>query len=105
MMFDNDYCVAKVCQSSQHIEEFLNVLKMQPRRRFVQNVDGSSRSAPAEFLREFDTLRLAAGQSRGLLSKSDITQSDVDQRLQFRLNLRNAAQNVQSIRNRRVQQI
>src|SRR5215471_16616801 len=96
-MLDNNYRVSKVCQSTENIQQLLDVIEMQACRGLIQDVQRLARRPPAEFFCEFNALRFSARQCGCRLSESDVTQTDIDQRLQFRMNLRNAAEHVQRV--------
>ena len=59
-MLDDDHRVAVVAQAVQHAQQQIDVVKMQTRGRFVQDVERASGVTLREFERQFDALRLAA---------------------------------------------
>src|SRR5689334_21401316 len=87
-MFDNDYRVAEVCQPIEDVQQLLDVVEMQASRGLIQDVQRLSGRSPAQFLGQFDALSLTARQSRSRLSQADVAQSNIDERLQFGLDLR-----------------
>src|SRR5438093_3905352 len=76
---------------------------MQSSRGLVENVNRSAGGALGKFLRQLDPLRLTSGKRRGRLSEFDVPQTDIKQRLQLRLDLRNVFQQWQSLFDCRVQ--
>ena len=95
----------KIDELLKNIEQLVNVSEMQPGSGFVEYVDRFTCRAFREFLREFDTLRFPTAQSRGRLPDLDITQTDVEQRLELLFDLRNVLQDRQSVLDRRVEQV
>src|SRR6185369_330622 len=79
MMFDNNHCVPKVCQSIEDMEQFLHIIEMQTSRGFVENVQGLSRRPLAELLGQLDSLSFAAGKRCGRLTQPNISKSHIDQ--------------------------
>ena len=49
IMFDDNECISAVAQPQQHFQQFLNICKMKPRGRFVEQVE----CATGGFLGEF----------------------------------------------------
>ena len=74
-MFDHDDAVALVDQRVEDFQEFADILEMEARGRFIQNVEGVAGGAAGKFLGELDPLRFAAGQGRGLLADLDIAKA------------------------------
>ena len=54
IVFDDQQRSAAFQQLSERAEQLRNVIEMQTRRRFVQNVQRASRRAPRQFLRQLD---------------------------------------------------
>ena len=67
-MFDDDDGVALVDEGVEDFEEFADVLEVQARGRFVEDVERLAGGAAGEFLGELDALRLAAAERRRLLA-------------------------------------
>lgn len=57
IVFDDQYRIAFIYQFVEHQQQNADVLKMQSRGRFVQNVEGIPCIALREFGSEFDALR------------------------------------------------
>ena len=64
IVLDDEHRVAGLDQRMQHVEELSHIVEMQPRCRFVEDIEGAAGSAAGEFLRQLDALRLAARQGR-----------------------------------------
>ncbi len=94
-MFDHHHGIAGIDETVQHLQQLLNVIEVQSRRRLVENVKRLPRAAPAKFAGQLDALRLAARQGRGGLAELDVVESHVVQRLQHRLNARDIAEQFQ----------
>ena len=62
VVLDDDDRIAVIDEPVQDIEQQLDILKMQPSRRLVKNVERSPGIALGEFQRQFDALCFAAGQ-------------------------------------------
>src|SRR5690242_2525994 len=105
MMFDNDYCVSEVCQSAENIEQLFHVVEMQAGSRFVENIDGFTGRPPAQLFGQLDALGLTSREGCRGLTEADVTQADIHERLQFRMDLGDAAKDIQSVGNTRVQKI
>src|SRR4051812_40200274 len=60
MLNDHDG-VSCVDEPLQHRQKFLDVVKMQSRGRFVENIEGLSGSSPGKFSRELDALCFSSG--------------------------------------------
>ena len=65
---------------------------MQPRRRFIQNVERAPCIPTGQFFRELNTLRFAPGKRDGTLTQANIPQPHIGQSLQF---LRNSRPNTE----------
>src|ERR1043165_5131696 len=78
---------------------------MQACCRLVKNVNRSPRGAFRKFFRELDTLRLTTRKRRRRLAQLDVTQTDVEQRLQLLIDLRNVFQQRQRLFDRRIEQV
>ena len=75
-MFDDDDRVALFHQFVQHRQQHLDIFEMQPRRRFVQNIQRLAGAARGQFLGQFDALGFAAGQIQRTLPQFDVIQTD-----------------------------
>ena len=72
-----------VAQAVQHVEQLLDVGKMQAGSWLVEDVKSLAGVAFGQFAGQLDPLRLAAGQRRRALSQLDVGEADVDQGLQL----------------------
>src|SRR5690606_10278935 len=82
MLNDHDG-VAIVPQAMQYLQQLFDVVKMQTGGGFVQNVEGVASVAFGQLPRQLYPLGLAAGQGGGGLAETYITESNVDEGLQF----------------------
>ena len=87
-MFDDDYRIAERDEALEHVQEFVDVSEVESGGRFVEDVNGSAGRAFGEFARELNALRFAARKRSRGLSELDITQADIQERLEFNLYLR-----------------
>ena len=76
-MFDDDDRIAAVDEHLQDVHQFMDVGRMEARRRFVEDVQRPAGAALGQFRRQFDTLGFAAGQGRRRLAQADIAQTDL----------------------------
>ncbi len=60
-MFDHHYRVAALGQPAQDLDQLMNICKVQPGCRLIQNIDCLSGTALRELGRKLDPLRLSAG--------------------------------------------
>ena len=77
-MLDHDNGIAAFAQFEQERHQFRHVVEVEPRRRFVKEVERSARRAARKLRRELDALRLAAGERRGGLSEADVAEAHID---------------------------
>src|SRR5580700_1511718 len=61
VMLDDQDGVAESDEALEDVEKFANVIEMQPRCGFVEDVEGAARLALGKLAREFDALGFAAG--------------------------------------------
>lgn len=64
IVLDDDHRIAPIDKFGQYVEQLADILEMESRRGFVQNIKRATRIALGEFARKFDPLALAARQSR-----------------------------------------
>src|SRR5678815_3252114 len=105
MVLDNNYRVAKVCQSIEDIEQLFHIIEMQTGRRFIKDIQSLAGGTFAELLGKLDTLSLSAGKRGSRLSQPDIPKANVNQRLQPGINLRDRREHGQCFGNSGIQQI
>jgi len=72
MVFDHQNGVSGVHQALQDTQQPVNISDVQAGRRFIEDVEGAPGGAPTQFGRQFDALRLAAGEGRGWLPQANI---------------------------------
>src|SRR3989338_8984837 len=80
VVLDDDDGVAEVGEALQDVEEFLHVVEVEPRRRFVEDVKGAAGLAAGELAGELDALGFAAGKRGGGLAEAQVAEADVHQR-------------------------
>ena len=104
-MFDDDHRVARVGQAMQHIQQFLDVGKVETCGRFVQDIDRVPRCATRQLLGQFDALSLASRKGSRALPKLDISQTHIGQRLELALDLGDVAKVLQGFVHIHVQRV
>ena len=76
--------MARVNETLEAIEQALNVGKVQAGGRFIQNVEIMTTAAHlAEFSRELDALRLAAGENSGSVAEFQVAEAKFVQDFEF----------------------
>ena len=83
VVLDDDDGVPLLDEPLEDVEELRDVLEVESRRRFVEDVDGAAAGALLQLRCEFDALRLTAGQGRRRLSEAHVAEADVDERRQM----------------------
>ena len=83
IVFDDQNRVSLVPQLKQNLEKLADVLQMQSRGRFVQNVERMPARYPGQFRGEFHPLGFSAGKGGGGLAQRNVAESHVPQRFQF----------------------
>ena len=61
VVLNNDNSIAAVDEELQNIHEVVNILAVQARRRFIQDIKGPARAAFGQFRRQLDALRFTSG--------------------------------------------
>ena len=77
IVLDHQHRVAHVGQAIQHIQQIMDVGKMQAGRRLIQNVERMAGRGFAEFGGELDALGFAAGELGAGLAELDVAEADV----------------------------
>ena len=80
-MFDHDDGVARIDEAVEHTEELVDVFEVEPRGRFVEDVQGLSGRALRQLGRELHPLSLASRQCGGRLTELYVIQSDIVERV------------------------
>ena len=75
-MFDDQHGVALCRQSTEHLDQALDVGTMQAGGGFVEEVEGGV-AAGAELARQFDALRFAAGERGAGLAEGEVAQAQI----------------------------
>ena len=99
-MLDHHHRVAGVDQAAEHLQQVLDVRRVQAGGRLVEDVEGAAGGAAAQFLGQFDPLGLATGEGHRTLAQGDVAQADVDDGLQPVLDGRHVLEEVQCLLHR-----
>lgn len=83
IVLDDDHRIAPIDKFGQYVEQLADILEMESRRGFVQNIKRAARIALGEFARQLDALALAARQGRTWLAERQIAQSNILNSLEF----------------------
>ena len=75
LMFNHNDSIAQIDQPLEHVQKPLDVVEMQAGGGFVQDVERAAGLALAQFARQFDALRLAAGERGGGLAEMDVARA------------------------------
>ena len=75
-VLDHHHRVALVADRVQHVQQALDVARVEPHRRLVEHVQGAGERA-AERGRELDALRLAAGERPHLPFERQVAETDL----------------------------
>ena len=97
MVLDDQHGVSQIHKPLQHVEQFSHVVKMQSRRRLIENVERPARLPLGKLARQLDALRFPAGKRRGGLPQRHVPEPHVHQRRKLLLNLRNVFEQFQRI--------
>ena len=81
VVLDDDHRITLIYQPPEDDQQFPDVLKVQAGRRFVEHVDRASGRTFLQFGTQFHSLCLTTRQCWCRLAKTDVTQTDIDQRL------------------------
>ena len=83
IVLDHQHRVAGVDQVVQHFQQHLNVGKVQPGGRLVEQIERAAGAPFHQLAGQLDALRLAAGKRRRRLAELQVIQAHVVQRLQL----------------------
>src|SRR5690554_1441974 len=81
-MLDHEDGIAELDEPLKDLEEALDIFKMKPRRRLIEEIERLAGFALCELAAELDALRLATAQRRRGLAELDIAEADLLERLQ-----------------------
>ena len=104
-MLDDDDRITLIHQFIQDAQQDPYIFEMKTGRRLVQHVKRLARIFLGQFGRQFDTLALTAGESRGRLPQLDITQAYILQNLHFRQDRGNILEKLHRHIDRHIQNI
>ena len=82
VVLDDEHGIPPVHQPVEDVQQLADVVEVESRGRFVQQVDGLAGARPGEFLRQLDALRLAPRERDGRLAELDVVESHVVQGLE-----------------------
>jgi hypothetical protein len=105
VVFDHDHGIALFHEFVQHVQQLAHIFEMQPRGRFIQDIQRAARGAAAELLGQFHPLRLTARQRRGLLANLDVAKPHLHQRIHLLAYRRNSLEKALGIFNRHIKNI
>src|SRR6266550_1306891 len=95
VVLDHEDRVARRDQTLQHLEQFADVLEMQPGGWLVQDVERVAGRALMELRRELDALRLPAGERRRGLPELDVAEPDIGEGLHLPLDRRDVLEELE----------
>ena len=78
-MFNHHQRVTAVAQLEEHLQQFGDVLEVQPRGRLIEEIQNTAGLTSGQFGRKFQSLSLASGERRGRLPQPEITQTHFGQ--------------------------
>ena len=96
-MLDDYNCITALCQALQDLNKLMNIRKVKSCRRLIQNINGTTGTAFAEFSRKLDSLRFSTRKFGRWLSKTDIRKSYIIECLNLSLNGRNVLEESKSL--------
>ena len=102
-MFNHQDGVASIDQALEDAEEPLDVVHMQPRRRFIQDIEALPVGLTVQFRRQLHPLGFPTRQGRRRLSQVNIAEAHVFDCLEFPPDLWNGTEEFQSLRDGHVQ--
>ena len=105
IVLDDDHRIAAVYEPLQDEEQLVDVRRMQPRRRLVEDIERLSRAAPRQLRRKLDALRLTARERRRRLSKADVAEPHVADDLELARDARHIRKELHRLVNRHVEHL
>src|SRR6185312_12875601 len=105
IVLDNDDRVAKVRQAMQYFKQSLYVIEVQPCGRLIEQIQGPSCLPLGELACQLHALCFTTAQGCRRLSKVDIAEPHIDQRLQLRRCGGNVLEHWQRIFDGKIQQV
>src|SRR3990170_2070616 len=92
-MLDGDHTVSHLDQAVEYMDEFFDVGEMEPGGGLIQDVKRLAMRFLAQFVRQLDSLRFAAGKRVARLAEGDVTHADVVEDLERAGDLRKRVKN------------
>ena len=90
IMLDDEYRVPFLNQSIEDIEELLYIREVESCRRLIEDIEGLTSRPLGEVECELDTLRLSTRECRCGLPECDISETNIDEDIEYSLNPREA---------------
>ena len=88
MVFDDNDGITASGEFTEHVPENLNILQVESRGRFVEQVDHFLGRFTGKFRRQFEALGFAAAEGRYRLAKFYVREAHIAQAFQFREDFR-----------------
>ena len=104
-MLDDHERAASLEQFPERRQQLRDVVEVQARGRFVENVEQPLSAARRQVRRDLDTLRLASRERRGRLAEPDVAEADLVEHLQAAQHLHRAAEELQRLAHCEVQDL
>src|SRR5712664_2737560 len=98
VVLDDEDGVAERNEALEDVEKFADVIEVQPRCGFVEDVEGAAGLALGKFAGQLDALGFASGERGGGLAELDVAEADFYQRGELLLDLRNVFEELQRFR-------
>src|SRR6185369_8506701 len=77
VVFDNQKRAARVDQRAKRRQQLVDVVEVQTRRGFIEDVESLGAGAFRQVRGQFNPLRFTTGQSRRRLSQPQVSQTDI----------------------------
>src|SRR3954469_15330495 len=105
VVLDDEDGVAAVDEAMEHLEQLLDVGEMEARGRLVEDVEGPAGRPAGQLGRELHALGLATGEGRRWLAQVDVAETDVVQRLELGLDVRDRVEELERLRDRHLEHV
>src|SRR5882724_9341877 len=100
IVLDDDDRVSKIGEPVQYVEQFADVVEVQAGGGLVEQIESLAGLTLTEFPGQLDALRFSAGERHSRLPEMNVSQADIDQRLQLLFYLWNVLENCQRVGDR-----
>ena len=105
VVLDDDHGVAFFHQPVQHGQQLPNILEVQSRGGFIQDVNSAPRVFLGKFLGQFHALGFAAAEGGGLLTQGNVAQPHLLQRADLAKNIGDRLEKLYCLLDRHVQHV